>query len=652
MSRKTLNLGILAHVDAGKTTLTERLLYTAGVIDRLGSVDSGTTLTDSLALERQRGITIKSAVASFPVADITVNLLDTPGHPDFIAEVERVLSVLDGAILVVSAVEGVQAQTQILMRTLQRLHIPTLLFINKIDRAGARFETVNHEIIRRLKLTTLPMGQVTAEGTAAADFVAYGPDDKDFVAELTERLAENDDKLLAAFIDDSAMIPYEELLEELAAQTIRGMVYPVFGGSAITGAGTDPLVTGITQLLPAIIGDADGPVSGRIFKIERGQIGEKLAYVRLFSGTVCIRDRIKFGNDKEDKVTSLVVFDQGDAIQRPSFSAGQIGKLGGLTEAQIGDILGEPTGEKSQSQFPPPTLESVVVPVHSGDRQRVRVALGQIAEQDPLINVRQDDERQEIYVSLYGEVQKEVIQSTLADDYDLAVTFRETRMIYIERPVRLASAVKILQSDDHPYPATVGLRLEPAPVDSGIEFQLDFDPRLIPIYIYKTAANFSDAMRQYIEHAFEQGLYGWRVTDCKVTMTDCAYYIGDGARKKVLPTPRTTAADFRRLTPIVLMEALEASGTVVCEPMARLHLEVPATKMGAVLAALAKLGAAVETPQLQGDLSIISSTLASAQVHSLQEQLPALTGGEGVLETEFGGYEQVKGPTPVRFLSR
>src|SRR5437660_12354484 len=155
---RTLNLGILAHVDAGKTTLTERLLYAAGVIDAIGRVDDGTTQTDSLALEQQRGITIKSAVASFPIDDLTVNLIDTPGHPDFIAEVERVLSVLDGVVLVVSAVEGVQPQTRVLMRALRRLHIPTLLFINKTDRAGADPGRVLEAIRARLGIRTIPMG--------------------------------------------------------------------------------------------------------------------------------------------------------------------------------------------------------------------------------------------------------------------------------------------------------------------------------------------------------------------------------------------------------------------------------------------------------------------------------------------------------------
>src|SRR5438067_4762188 len=166
--RRTLNLGILAHVDAGKTTLTERLLYAAGVIDAIGSVDAGTTQTDSLALEQQRGITIKSAVVSFAIDDVTVNLIDTPGHPDFIAEVERVLSVLDGAVLVISAVDGVQPQTRVLMRALQRLRIPTLLFVNKLDRMGADYERTLADIAERLTPAAIAMTSVASEGTRAA----------------------------------------------------------------------------------------------------------------------------------------------------------------------------------------------------------------------------------------------------------------------------------------------------------------------------------------------------------------------------------------------------------------------------------------------------------------------------------------------------
>ena len=238
---RTLNLGIVAHVDAGKTSLTERLLYDAGVIDEIGSVDDGSTQTDSSDLERRRGITIRSAVVSFTIGSgaeaVTVNLIDTPGHPDFIAEVERVLGVLDGAVLVLSAVEGVQAQTRVLMRTLQRLRIPTLLFVNKIDRAGADADRVLADIARRLTPAAVAMVTVRGVGTRAAAVVPHGPGDAGFTARLAEVLAEHDDALLAAYVDGE--LPFGRLRRELAAQVARAQVHPVFVGSAITGAGVD-----------------------------------------------------------------------------------------------------------------------------------------------------------------------------------------------------------------------------------------------------------------------------------------------------------------------------------------------------------------------------------------------------------------------------
>ncbi len=171
---------------------------------------------------------------------------------------------------------------------------------------------------------------------------------------------------------------------------------------------------------------------------------------------------------------------------------------------------------------------------------------------------------------------------------------------------------------------------------------------MIPIYIYKTATSFAEAMTQYLRHSLRAGRYGWQVTDCVVTMTDCGYYVGDGPGKKILEPPRTTAADFRKLTPLVLAQALERAGTVVCEPMARVSLEIPAARMGAVLSALARLGAAVAPPAPRDDLSVIGTVLPSAKVHLLQQQLARLTGGEGALESGFGGYRPVRGAFPVR----
>ena len=607
MLRRTLNLGILAHVDAGKTTLTERLLYAAGVIDEIGSVDKGTTQTDSLALEQRRGITIKSAVVSFPIDGVTVNLIDTPGHPDFIAEVERVLSVLDGCVLVLSAVEGVQPQTRILMRALERLNVPTLLFVNKIDRAGADPERVLDEIERRLTPAVVPMGSADGLGTRAASYAPFGPADRD----LVERAR-------------------------------AGELHPVFFGSALTGAGTDELMDGIAGLLPAPAGDGNAPLSARVFKIERGPDGDRIAYTRLFSGSLRVRDRFPAG-----KVTALRVFADGDAAQRDAVQAGEIAKLWGLGEIRIGDWLGEPQ-PGVEHHFAPPTFEAVVEPADRADGQRLSVALGQLADQDPLIDVRQDDTRSEISVSLYGEVQREVIEATLADEYGLEVAFRETTTICIERPTGSGEAIEILNTPTNPFHADLGLRIEAAAPGSGIEVLIspEVDRRDAPLYVFKTFDGFAEHLEEYVRLALEEGLYGWRVTDCVVTLTKIGYSLADGPPSRRGPMP--TARDLKRLTPLVLIQALERSGSTVCEPVFRVSAEVPTETIGAVLAALGRLGAGASTPSARGELSVLETQLSASAVQELRRQLPGLTGGEGVVDSEFAGYQPVTGDPPVR----
>jgi ribosomal protection tetracycline resistance protein len=650
VSQKELNLGILAHVDAGKTTLTERLLYEAGVIDHVGSVDAGTTQTDSLALERQRGITIKSAVASFAVEDVHVNLIDTPGHPDFIAEVERILSVLDGAVLVISAVEGVQPQTRILMRALQRLRVPTLLFVNKIDRVGADEERVLRAISGRLTPSIVPMGVAREFGTRAASFSPSGADDTAFLGLLCEVLSEHDDSILAAYVEREDGIAYSRLRAELAAQTTDGVVHPLFYGSAITGAGVTSLMGGIAELLPSAGGDANGTLSARVFKIDRGANGEKIAYVRLFSGTIHTRDKVRFGLDGEDKITSIAVFDTGAATQQPLVSAGGVATLRGLDGVRIGDSIGDHDGEHAERRFPPPTLESVVVSRNPADRGRLLDALTQLAEQDPLINVRQNDLRDEISVSLYGEVQKEVIEATLAGDYGLEVEFREATTICIERPVGVGEALEVLYAktksnvtgkssprSENPFPATLGLRVEPAPAGSGVDVRLDVDARLLPLYIYKTAELFSRHMTQYVHETLREGLYGWEVTDCVVTLTDYGYR-----------APGTTAGDFRKLTPLVLMRALERARTAVCEPTVRVSLEVPTEALATVVATIARLGAGVENRSVQTELSVVEALLPAPRAHELQRRLAQLTGGEGVFGSTFAGYQTTAGGPQTR----
>jgi ribosomal protection tetracycline resistance protein len=560
-----LNLGILAHVDAGKTTLTERLLYDAGVIAEPGSVDRGTTQTDTLALERERGITIRAAVVSFPLGAVTVNLIDTPGHPDFIAEVERSLAILDGAVLVVSAVEGVQAQTLVLWRALTRLRIPTIVFVNKLDRRGADPERALEEIWTRLSLEVEPL---------------YG--------------------------------------------------------SALTGAGLDELRVAIEEL-PAARGDPDAPLAAAVFKIERGPNGEKIAYARIIAGTIRVRERVG-----EEKVTALEVFEHGGPVRRAQAVAGEIAKVWGLRAVRIGDRLGAGPGGFLRPQFAPPTLEAVVDPADAADGARLRVALEQLAEQDPLIAVRRDEGT--LTVSIYGEVQKEVLEATLAADHGLEVSFRETRPIYVERVVGVGEAVELLNAPTNPFHAQIGLRVEPAPPESGVEFRLQVPHDRVPLYVYKRREAFEAAMREYVDDALRHGPHGRRVTDCVVTMFDSWYSLADGPPARRGPLP--TAGDFRGLTPLVLGRALEQAGTVVCEPMLHVRLELPVAAIGATMAAAARLGTELRTPAPHGETATIEGDLPAIRLDELQRQLPGLTRGEGVLESSFAGYRPAVSAVP------
>ncbi len=607
----TLNLGILAHVDAGKTSLTERLLLEAGVIDRLGSVDDGSTQTDSLDLERRRGITIKSAVVSFALDGVTVNIIDTPGHPDFIAEVERVLAVLDGAVLVVSAVEGVQAQTRVLLRTLRRLRIPTLVFVNKTDRRGADPDRVIGEL-----------------GTLAP---VVRPGD-------VEVLAEHDDDVLAAYLDG------RPAPDRLAARTRDLTVHPVFTGSAVTGDGAGALMAALTELLPAS-GAVDGPVSGTVFKVERGQAGEKIAFVRMHAGTLRVRDRLDAG-----KVTAVREVSTG----ADEVSGGQIARVWGL-DVRIGDVLGaavasgplEPRYRTAPTvsgrvgvacgQFAPPTLETVVTAVDPAMGGALHAALTELAEQDPLINLRHDDE---LSVSLYGEVQKEVIGATLLDEYGIEVAFRESTTIHVERPVGTGEAVELIGTG--PFLATVGLRVEPGAPRSGVEFRRGVELGSMPYAFFA-------AVEETVHTALRQGLHGWQVTDVLVTMTRSGYWARQShAHGTFDKSMSSTAGDFRNLTPLVLMAALAVAGTVVLEPVHRFRLEAPADVTAVVMPVLVRHRAIPLTTKVTQRTSVIEGDIPAEKVHSLTRKLPTLTRGEGVFESGFDHYRKVVGAPPER----
>ena len=628
---RTLNLGILAHVDAGKTSLTERLLYLAGVIDNLGSVDAGTTQTDSMDLERQRGITIKSAVVSFVLDDVTTNLIDTPGHSDFIAEVERVLRVLDGAVLVVSAVEGVQPQTRVLMRALQRLRLPTLIFVNKIDRVGAQAGPLLEDMARKLTRALLAMGSTHDLGTRNATFVPSKTTDRDFEDRALDLLVDHTPQLVTDRLEQPDRVSLQDVYNQLVDLSRRAKICPVFFGSAITGAGVEALLAAIPELLPASVGDAAAPVDGRVFKVDRGLAGERIAYARMFSGRLKTRDRVGCGGGAERTVTGIQVFERGGVVTQRDVAAGHIAKIWGLGDVRIGDRLGPLSRTREEAEiFAPPMLETIVIPRHSSDRPRLHAALIQLAEQDPLIKLRTDEFGEQLAVSLYGDVQKEVIESTLALDYDLEVVFRQTSPICIERPHGTGHALEVRGQGGNPFRATIGVRIVPAPPDSGLHICSEVEVGSIPVAIQK-------GTEEAIRATLRQGRHGWEVTDCTVTITALDHR-----------PPPTPVGEFRKLAPLVVAAALEDAGTDVCEPIHAYRLEMPSDALNAVLNALARFRSPPESQTPGLTTWVVEGRIPSAQVHDLYAKLPGLTHGEGILDVEFDSYRPVEALVPER----
>jgi ribosomal protection tetracycline resistance protein len=626
----TVNIGILAHVDAGKTSLTERLLFETGSIGRLGSVDAGTTQTDRGEIERRRGITIKSAVAAFAVGDLRVDLIDTPGHSDFVAEVERALGVLDGAVLVLSAVEGVQAHTRRLMKTLRRLRVPTLLFVNKIDRVGARDEELLADVRRLLTPGAVAVTGVEGIGTKAARVspVALGTSD-------AERLAEYDDAVLAALVEDRMPEPVE-LRAALARQTALAKIYPVYFGSAITGVGVADLVGGVRDLLPRAGGDPDGETRGTVFAIERGRAGEKTAYVRIRNGMLRTRDRTEFGTITGLEVVGLPGGGAGEA--RP----GDIAKVRGLQGIRVGDRFGSggnadktddadtADGDTSAAaDFATPSLETVVRAAN-GDRTRLHAALVEMADQDPLIRTRALPGG-ESSVLLYGEVQKEVVAATLAEEYGVEALFEPSRTVYTERPSGVGEYREDMNHDPSTrLRATLGFRVSPGAPGSGRVFRYETELGALPPVYHR-------ATEETVLRSLEQGLDGWEVTDVVVTMVHSGFC-----------SVTSVAGDFRKLAPFVLMRALTAAGTEVYEPCHAFELDVPADTVSAVLSALIAAEAEIEVSEGGTASWSLRGNLPARTVQDVEKTLPGITRGEAVWLSQAAGDRLVRSRPAAR----
>ncbi|MFH0395184.1 tetracycline resistance ribosomal protection mosaic protein Tet(O/W/32/O) [Streptococcus sp. A34] len=614
---KIINLGILAHVDAGKTTLTESLLYTSGAIAELGSVDEGTTRTDTMNLERQRGITIQTAVTSFQWEDVKVNIIDTPGHMDFLAEVYRSLAVLDGAILVISAKDGVQAQTRILFHALRKMNIPTVIFINKIDQAGVDLQSVVQSVRDKLSADIIIKQTVSLSPEIVLE--------ENTDIEAWDAVIENNDKLLEKYIAGEP-ISREKLVREEQRRVQDASLFPVYYGSAKKGLGIQPLMDAVTGLFQPIGEQGSAALCGSVFKVEYTDCGQRRVYLRLYSGTLRLRDTVALAGREKLKITEMRIPSKGEIVRTDTAYPGEIVILADDT-LKLNDILGNEKllPHKTRIDNPMPLLRTTVEPQKPEQREALLNALTEIADTDPLLHFDIDTVTHEIMLSFLGKVQLEVICSLLEEKYHVGVAMKEPSVIYLERPLRKAEYTIHIEVPPNPFWASVGLSIEPLPIGSGVQYE----SRVSLGYLNQS---FQNAVMEGVLYGCEQGLYGWKVTDCKICFEYGLYY-----------SPVSTPADFRLLSPIVLEQALKKAGTELLEPYLHFEIYAPQEYLSRAYHDAPRYCADIVSTQIKNDEVILKGEIPARCIQEYRNDLTNFTNGQGVCLTELKGYQPAIG---------
>ncbi len=441
------NVGIFAHVDAGKTTTTEQMLYRSGRIRALGSVDDGTAQTDWLEVERTRGISVRSAVTRFEWKSVQINLVDTPGHADFLSEVERSLRVMDGAVLIVSAVEGVQAQTEVIWQALRDLNIPTLLYINKLDRIGAEPDRVLEEIRRLLSPDAIPVQSfvgvegefagsielLQADGGGTADSLrpvqarvdgedAWPKRAHEDRTRLAEKIAERNDALLERYFEQGGLDD-AEVIAPLKDGVRSCELFPVLYGASGRGIGVDVLMDAIVGLLPAPGGKEEMPLSGVVFKLDKDSTMGRLAYVRLYGGVLRNRDTARNHSlNIEEKVTQIRKMDGQRSEDVGILKAGDIAVVCGWSRARIGDIIGSEEGVPGVRRLAEPLLTVQAHWRNEAEYPAVVAAMQELADEDPYLDVQWLQEDRELHLRVMGPIQVEVLGQMLLSRFDLSWT--------------------------------------------------------------------------------------------------------------------------------------------------------------------------------------------------------------------------------------
>ncbi len=587
-----LTIGILAHVDAGKTTLSEALLYFGGMIRKQGRVDHGDAFLDNYSLERERGITIFSKQAVIEHNNLRLNLLDTPGHVDFSAEMERTLRVLDIAVLVVSAADGIQAHTRTLFTLFERVGLPVFVFINKMDLGGER-----EKLLKDLN---------TAFSPGFVDFTDGTEHDS-----IKEELALLDDKLLERFLETGESPGQDEIRKLIR----RRRLFPCFFGAALKGEGVEALLDGLESYAP--MPEYKTEFAARVFKIQRDERQNRLTYLKITGGSLSVKEVLR---PYDEKIDQIRVYNGARYETLKEAGPGTVAAVCGLTKSRVGDLLGA-ENEPYEPSLTPVLNYSVICP--PGVSSSVMLSyLKILEEEDPSLHVVWDEEKREIRLNLMGQVQLEIIKNLMKERFDIEISFREGSIIYKETILNTVEGVGHFEPLRH-Y-AEVHLLLEPLERGSGVVIENGCLPDTL-------SGNFQRLILTHLnERTFKGVLTGSEITDIRITLVTGKAHI-----------KHTEGGDFRQATYRAVRQGLMQAACILLEPWYDLLLHIPDEAVGHALNDLDKMEAVfgIES-QGEGGRTVIKGSCPARTCVNYADEVRKYTGGRGELELRYSGYRE------------
>ncbi len=588
---KRLVLGMLAHVDAGKTTLSERMLYSAGRIRRLGRVDKGDAYLDTDQMEKERGITIFSKMATLQLEDIQVTLLDTPGHVDFSAEMEKTLSVLDYAILLINGADGVQGHTETLWQLLTRYHVPAFLFVNKMDQPGTDRQALMKDLEKHF-------------GNAVVDFSELGK--YAMPEELKESIAMCDEQCMEKYLESGVLEP-----KDVRNMILDRKLFPVFFGSALKGDGVEYFLEGLCRLTEIPLYPSS--FAARVFKIGRDSQGHRLSYMKITGGELRVRTELPNG----EKVPELRFYSGAKYTTANAAEAGSIVAVPDLQKLKTGDALGcEPAGRD-------PSLELVLdyeLRSEEADPAELYRRLQPLSDEFPELHIRWDSEQKKTHVRLMGEVQTEILKRMVADRFGFSIDFSEGDILYRETIAAAVEGVGHFEPLRH-Y-AEVHLLMEPLPRGSGLQFRTDCSTDALSV-------NWQRLILTHLREKEHAGvLTGSPLTDIRITV------IAGRAHDK-----HTEGGDFREATYRAVRQGLRRAESILLEPYYAFTLEVPEAYVGRAMTDLSNRHAHFDAPAMSDGQAVLEGTAPVVSLRNYHAELVSYTKGRGRLFLRFHGYD-------------